>query len=77
LTQREADFKAFPGQATKAAIWWMEHVMRNPSAPQYDPPSWLAANSYDVILTLLIAVHNFIFTVFIIAKFMKNHISFN
>jgi glucuronosyltransferase len=56
------------------AIWWIEYVMRNPDAPQFSPTSlkigYFAAHSYDVLLTLLIAVHLIVFAIFKAIKLM-------
>lgn len=61
-------FRDKPQRALDLAIWWIEYVIRNPSAPQYDPPSlklgWFAANSFDVFLTTCITVCALIYIVY-------------
>jgi glucuronosyltransferase len=69
-------FQDKPQKPLETALWWIDFVMRNPSAPQFDPPSlklgWFAANSYDIILTVIVGFHFVIFITFKITKFMKN-----
>lgn len=69
-------FQDKPQKPLDTALWWIEYVIRNPKAPQSDPPNlklgWFAANSYDVILTVLVAAHLLLFVVYKTAKGLKN-----
>lgn len=69
-------FQDKPRRPLETAIWWIEFVIRNPSAPQFQSTAlklgWFASNSYDVILALLLALHLLFYFIFKLAKFMRN-----
>lgn len=58
-------FQDKPQKPLDLALWWVEYVIRNPSAPIYKSPSlilgWFATNSYDIIFSVLIILHILIF----------------
>jgi glucuronosyltransferase len=65
-------FQDKPMKPLDTAIWWIEHVIRNPDAPIYDPVAlkqgFLISNSYDVLLVLLILIFTITFIVIRIFK---------
>lgn len=62
------DFQDKPQSSLDKAIWHIERVMRNPDSPKYKPITlqvgYLIANSFDVILILLVAFATLIFLAF-------------
>lgn len=68
-------FQDKPMRPLDTAIWWIKYTIRNPSAPQFHSPAlkldWIVSNSYDVILTLLVAIHLLVYFVFKIVKIIK------
>lgn len=68
-------FQDKPKRPLETAIWWIEYAIRNPSAPQFQSVvlklGWIASNSYDVILALLVAVHLLLYVVFKVTKCIK------
>jgi glucuronosyltransferase len=68
-------FQDKPQKPLEKALWWIEYVMRNPDAPQFTPTNlkigWFAACSYDVLLTLIIAVHIIAFIIYKLYKSFK------
>ena len=72
-------FKDKPQRPLDLAIWWIEHVIRNPSASQYKSPSlelgWFAANSYDVILSIVFAIYALFYVFYRFIKLLKNCLS--
>lgn len=68
-------FRDKPQRPLDLAVWWIEYVIRNPSAPIYESPSlklgWIATNSYDIIFAAFIALHVSIFIVYKVIKLIK------
>ena len=56
------------------AIWWIEYIIRNPDASQYQSPAlklgWFASHANDIFLTVLAVIHLAIFVTFKVAKFI-------
>ena len=69
-------FQDKPQKPIDLAVWWIEFVIRNPSAPIYQSPAlklgWFAAGSYDIILLVLIALQVLIFAVYKVRKRISN-----
>lgn len=61
-------FQDKPMKPLDTAIFWIEFVMRNPDAPFFKSPTlelgFLASNSLDVYLFLIISIHLILFTVY-------------
>lgn len=59
------DFRDKPMRPLDKAIWYIEHVMRHPNSPAYNPITlevgYFIANSYDVMLVLFAAFFTLIF----------------
>lgn len=74
-------FKDKPHKPLDLAIWWIEYVIRNPSALQFDSPSLklgsFAANSYDVIASILVALSALLYAARKLTEFMKNFCACN
>lgn len=69
-------FRDKPQKSLDLAIFWVEYVIRNPSASIYDPPSLklgaFAANSYDLILVGLITFHVLIYIAYQLIRRIAN-----
>lgn len=61
-------FQDKPMKPLDTAIYWIEFVMRNPDAPFFKSPTlelgFLASNSLDIYLFLIISIHLILFTVY-------------
>lgn len=60
-------FQDKPMKPLDTAVYWIEFVMRNPDAPFFQSPTlklgFLASNSLDVYLFIIISIHLIAFTV--------------
>ena len=69
-------FQDKPKRALDEAVWWIEYVIRNPSGVQYDSPSlqlgWFITNSYDVTLTVFIAMFVLLYALIKIVKLFRS-----
>lgn len=69
-------FQDKPQRPLEVALWWIEYVIRNPSAAHLKSQSlrlgWFASSSYDIILSIILIFHLFIYLTFKVFKFVKN-----
>ena len=69
-------FQDKPQKPLEVAIWWIEYAIRNPDLENLKSPTLklgpFVSKSYDILLTLIVLLHVFIFTLIkIVRKILK------
>jgi glucuronosyltransferase len=69
-------FRDKPQKPLDVAIWWIEYVIRNPSASHFNSPTLklgsFVSQSYDVILAFLVLIHIVAYMLFKMITCIRN-----